>query len=634
MNSTTDTINDAGTSLTPFQRNRYFYGKLMMVRDFLAEQVYMNRKRHLINRMVDGWGIVCGLGVTSSGASITVSPGVAIDCCGREIVVDQQVTVQISTLNGYPTTAPTTPTAFDLCLAYSECLQEPVSALANASTCEESCEYNRIQETYQLSLRPSIPPSSGNPLNSTVTIYSDSTGNTVKIQRIAPQWVNTGQLFAITLQVTLLSAASNLKVQITENLPASLKMVQGLSAQNVATINCNGSAGSVVSLVYWAQPAGATGAVIVSASAIQVGDASPTPSDPGSKIQVISGPVIDQLVASYFSNTLTSCPTCATTDAIVLATFTVNSSGNITGASPPTQFVYDNLLLYYLLSYQANDPRLSDPRTPLPHAATHEAGGSDVINVNNLSGVLSQPQNVQALLNGAAVAARTRMNFTGGVTVTDDAANNWALINVSGGSTAPAATTGTVANTNGTVTVNSGLGSTPFSVVLGTEDATGTAQYPLTLPTGVSVVAQVPASATPPGSFQIVISGVTEAPGAVNIRWCAIPAVVEIPTLTLPTPTLTLPTHTITIPTLTLPTGTVPTITHPTFTITETHPTFTLPTHTIFETLHPTAPVLHPAVATAVASSPVVSGPLGDIPTGPEGAAGPSIIVPQPGGNE
>ena len=43
------------------ERNNYYYGKLMTVRDFLDEQRYFNEKRWLINRMISGWGVVCGL---------------------------------------------------------------------------------------------------------------------------------------------------------------------------------------------------------------------------------------------------------------------------------------------------------------------------------------------------------------------------------------------------------------------------------------------------------------------------------------------------------------------------------------------------------------------------------------------
>jgi hypothetical protein len=37
-----------------FEKNKYFYGKLMTVRDFEAEQEYFDGKRYLINRLLHG----------------------------------------------------------------------------------------------------------------------------------------------------------------------------------------------------------------------------------------------------------------------------------------------------------------------------------------------------------------------------------------------------------------------------------------------------------------------------------------------------------------------------------------------------------------------------------------------------
>ena len=47
----------------PFERNRYFYGKLLSVEDFETEQKYFNDKRRTINRFLFGSGVVCGLNV-------------------------------------------------------------------------------------------------------------------------------------------------------------------------------------------------------------------------------------------------------------------------------------------------------------------------------------------------------------------------------------------------------------------------------------------------------------------------------------------------------------------------------------------------------------------------------------------
>lgn len=60
----------------PFERNRYFYGKLLSVEDFETEQKYFNDKRRTINRFLFGSGVVCGLGVVEvDDESISVERG-------------------------------------------------------------------------------------------------------------------------------------------------------------------------------------------------------------------------------------------------------------------------------------------------------------------------------------------------------------------------------------------------------------------------------------------------------------------------------------------------------------------------------------------------------------------------------
>ena len=44
-------------------RNRYFYMKLLDVYHFELETNYLNDKRWLLNRLVFGYGVVCGLDV-------------------------------------------------------------------------------------------------------------------------------------------------------------------------------------------------------------------------------------------------------------------------------------------------------------------------------------------------------------------------------------------------------------------------------------------------------------------------------------------------------------------------------------------------------------------------------------------
>ena len=88
------------SELLPFNRNRYYKGKMLTSADFEAEQLYMNNKRRFINQMLGGSGIVCGLNVISlDDLSIMVESGVAIDDAGREIVVDSSVVKKLSTID-------------------------------------------------------------------------------------------------------------------------------------------------------------------------------------------------------------------------------------------------------------------------------------------------------------------------------------------------------------------------------------------------------------------------------------------------------------------------------------------------------------------------------------------------------
>jgi hypothetical protein len=73
-------------------RNRFYYGKLLDVFHFELEQNYFNTKRWLMNRLVAGYGVICGMNVElgPDNQSVIVTPGVAIDKCGREIIVCQR----------------------------------------------------------------------------------------------------------------------------------------------------------------------------------------------------------------------------------------------------------------------------------------------------------------------------------------------------------------------------------------------------------------------------------------------------------------------------------------------------------------------------------------------------------------
>jgi hypothetical protein len=84
----------ACTGLQCFDRPRFFTGQLLTEAELNDMQEYGIAKQKLHNRYLHGCGIVCGLEVTCHDCDsefVTVHPGLALDCCGNEIVVCEAV---------------------------------------------------------------------------------------------------------------------------------------------------------------------------------------------------------------------------------------------------------------------------------------------------------------------------------------------------------------------------------------------------------------------------------------------------------------------------------------------------------------------------------------------------------------
>jgi len=148
-----------GVCATPqFERNNYFYGKQFTVRDLLQEQSYFNDKRYLLNRMVLGWGVVCGLDVywDPKKRRVVVQPGLALDCCGHEIVVceDQYLSFDKNDDDCCLQDDQQPEGKFVLCLEYDECHSEPVDLPPAGCDEKGKREYNRIRDTFKLHLKP------------------------------------------------------------------------------------------------------------------------------------------------------------------------------------------------------------------------------------------------------------------------------------------------------------------------------------------------------------------------------------------------------------------------------------------------------------------------------------------------
>jgi hypothetical protein len=76
------------------RRVNFSTGMLLTAEDLAVEQEYHRGMRYLHNRL-HGFGTVSGLEVDVGGGSVRVGPGLAIDRCGREIVVTAPLTLRL-----------------------------------------------------------------------------------------------------------------------------------------------------------------------------------------------------------------------------------------------------------------------------------------------------------------------------------------------------------------------------------------------------------------------------------------------------------------------------------------------------------------------------------------------------------
>lgn len=192
--------------LFPFERNNYYYGKLLSVDDFELEQKYVNDKRRTINRFLYGSGIVAGMYVLQvDDFTVSVERGMAFDYSGREIIIDSPVMKRMSLIEGYDTCCEGDKSQgyLYLCLEYAESQEEPVYNVAgkNAGNMQEK-EYNKIKEGYRLFLTDQEPETDQ---LSQAELYTDIQtvywGNGIRIRQKVSRFVRAGGTAELTVEV-------------------------------------------------------------------------------------------------------------------------------------------------------------------------------------------------------------------------------------------------------------------------------------------------------------------------------------------------------------------------------------------------------------------------------------------------
>ncbi len=143
--------------LNAFERNNYFYGKLMTVRDFDLEQSYFIEKRKLLNRYLHGWGAVCGLEIVPHECPemVVLKPGIALDCHGNEIVVTRDVEINLASKDDE---IPGEGKTVYICVKYLECDVEPVPVLVSECSCDDTASKSSIKrETFEYEMLQTEP---------------------------------------------------------------------------------------------------------------------------------------------------------------------------------------------------------------------------------------------------------------------------------------------------------------------------------------------------------------------------------------------------------------------------------------------------------------------------------------------
>ncbi len=193
------------TQLYPFERNKYYYGMLLSVENFNAEQKYMNDKRRLINRLLHGSGVVSGLNVVRiDEQTISVESGMALDNTGREIVVASPVTKKLSMINGYNSALSSGSNSYVyLCLEYNEGEQGQAYDLAGG---KNGGTHDKIKEDYSLYLTSVEPEDDINVIRDiyeqSVTVFSDEN---IRIRHVTPRFVNPMSVFEFRVEIETLT---------------------------------------------------------------------------------------------------------------------------------------------------------------------------------------------------------------------------------------------------------------------------------------------------------------------------------------------------------------------------------------------------------------------------------------------
>jgi hypothetical protein len=161
------------------ERTRFFARQLVGPEDFTQDQRYFREKHRRHNRMLHGWGVVCGVEVSQAGNSdgapapylVCVAPGYVLGPYGDEILVDvttpfdvRRVADDVHGACPPPVDPWCSPVRVDrdpqktlyLAIRFDECPTRPVQTESGCG-CGSECEYSRIVDGFTLGVLDELP---------------------------------------------------------------------------------------------------------------------------------------------------------------------------------------------------------------------------------------------------------------------------------------------------------------------------------------------------------------------------------------------------------------------------------------------------------------------------------------------
>ncbi|MER6912550.1 hypothetical protein ABT354_12845 [Streptomyces sp. NPDC000594] len=195
----TATVPDGSGALgtSPFVRPRFFAGQLLTEDDLGLLVDYMTAKSRLHHRSLYGPGVVRGLDVACDpcgGGSVTVTPGHALDCAGRDIVLACSLRVDVRALVrerriaslGVDCGEPCEEDGarrYGLYVRYEELPVDPVAPYATEEPCPSpGCVPSRVREGFRFVVGPECAEDHGhNPGTRLLAVLGDrSAAETVR----------------------------------------------------------------------------------------------------------------------------------------------------------------------------------------------------------------------------------------------------------------------------------------------------------------------------------------------------------------------------------------------------------------------------------------------------------------------